>query len=78
MTEINRPPDVNDIKEKLELLSRDFTTDTTVKEDVSFLNVPQTSVVVGNRPNLVWNFPENAPPVPSVRDRERMVIIRAS
>lgn len=61
--DIKAPPDVSDIKEKLELLSRDFTCEATIKEDAMALNVPHTSVVVGNRPNLVWNFPETAPNV---------------
>lgn len=56
-----KPPDVSDIKEKLELLSRDFICDITANDNPSPLNVPHTSIVVQGRPNLIWNFPETAP-----------------
>lgn len=56
-----RPPDVSDIKEELELLSRDFLCETQPKEEPSSPNAPHTSIVVQKRPNLIWNLPETAP-----------------
>lgn len=62
MTEI-LPPDVLDLKKKLERLSHDSILNTTPRDETARQNLPQTSVVVLNRPNLVWNFPETPPTV---------------
>lgn len=64
MTDVVKLPDVNDIREKLEMLSRDCPNDSHIEENVNpYLLLPHTSVVVQGRPNLTWNFPETAPPI---------------
>lgn len=61
-SELIKPTDVLSIKEKLEELNK-LNEDKLDEEFESAVSLPQTSVTIRNRPNLVWNFPEAPLPI---------------